>query len=517
MAETGARKWIIAITVISAAVMELIDTSIVNVSLSDMSGNLGATLEDTAWVITAYAIANVIIIPMTSFLAALLGRRVYYVGSIILFTAASVACGAAGNIWVLVFFRFLQGIGGGALLSTSQAILFEAFPLEERGLASGIFGMGIVIGPTIGPTLGGYIVDQLSWPWIFYVNLPVGILATFLALRFVPEPKDARKPTRIDWAGIALLIVGIGSLQTVLERGQTEDWFSKPYIAALSLVAAICLSTFIVWELWVDQPVVNLRVLKSKTLAVAAILTFVLGFGLFVSVFVVPVFAQRLLGFTATQTGLLLLPGAILAAFLLPNIGRLMGKGLPPKPMIVIGFSCFIAFSFLMSRFDLTSGQGNFFWPLIFRGMGIAFLTVPLTVLAVSDLKGPDVPQGAALNNMMRQLGGSFGIAAINTYVAQRSASHRLDLVTHLGIEDSATLSRLDALTRRFASISSDVAHTKDQALHVLDGIITRQTFLLTYLDAFRVVGICFFLCLPLILMVGKTKKPAGPVSVSDH
>jgi MFS transporter, DHA2 family, multidrug resistance protein len=409
----------------------------------------------------------------------------------------------------------LQGIGGGALLSTSQAILFEAFPLSERGLASGIFGMGIVIGPTIGPTLGGFIVDQLSWPWIFYVNLPVGILATLLAFRFVPDPKLA-KPTRIDWAGIALLIVGIGSLQTVLERGQTEDWFSKPYIAALSLLSAICLSTFVVWELWVTQPVVNLRVLKSKTLAVAAILTFVLGFGMFVSVFTVPVFAQRLLNFTATQTGLLLLPSAITAAILLPFIGRMVGQGASPKPMIVFGFCCFILFGFTMSHFDLSSGRGDFFWPLMFRGLGIATLTVPLTVLAVSDLKGADIPQGAAMNNMMRQLGGSFGIAAINTYVAQRAGSHRLDLVTHLGLEDSATLARLDAFVHRFGTLTADTVRAQSQAYQALEGIIARQTFLLTYLDSFRVVALTFFACLPLILLVGKRQAAAGPIAIPE-
>src|SRR5580658_1861853 len=255
MAEQGLRKLIITITVVAAAIIELIDTSIVNVALNDMSGNLGATLEDVAWVVTAYAIANVIIIPMTSFLAARLGRRNYYIGSILLFTAASVACGNAHNIWELVAFRFIQGIGGGALLSTSQAILFETYSLAQRGLAAALFSVGIFIGPTIGPTIGGWIIDNYSWPWIFYLNLPIGIAAAILSYFYIREPAQARSAVHIDWAGIVLLTTGLGALQTVLERGETDDWFSARYIVVLTGVAVVSLVGFVVWELITEHPV----------------------------------------------------------------------------------------------------------------------------------------------------------------------------------------------------------------------------------------------------------------------
>src|SRR3954451_14699050 len=249
MAQQGANKWIITITVILASVIELIDTSIVNVALPQMMGNLGATLDQIAWVVTGYVVANVIVIPMTGWFAAVFGRRNYFIGSLVLFTVASFFCGHATSLWELVIFRFIQGAGGGAMLSTSQAILVETFPPEELGLANGLFGLGVVVGPTVGPTLGGWITDSYSWRWIFYVNLPIGVLAVLMALAFLPESKDTRKVTTVDWAGIGLLILGIGSLQVVLERGESEDWFSTQYITVLAVTAVLALGGFIWREL----------------------------------------------------------------------------------------------------------------------------------------------------------------------------------------------------------------------------------------------------------------------------
>ncbi|HEY4988885.1 MAG TPA: DHA2 family efflux MFS transporter permease subunit, partial [Opitutaceae bacterium] len=409
MAEHGLRKLVITITVIAAAIIELIDTSIVNVALNDMSGNLGATLEDVAWVVTAYAIANVIIIPMTSFLAARFGRRNYYIGSILLFTGASVACGNAHNIWELVAFRFVQGIGGGALLSTSQAILFETFTVAQRGFASSLFAVGLFVGPTIGPTLGGWIIDHYSWPWIFYINLPIGLGAAFLSWLYVKEPAHARNAQTIDWLGIGFLVVGLGALQTVLERGEAEDWFSKRYIVVLASLAAVSLVSFIVRELTAEHPVVDLRVLRSRKLAIAASLTFILGFSLYATVFIVPVFTQRLLGYTAMQTGMLFLPGALVALFFLPLMGQLLMRGFPPQAMVVIGFAIVAVFALQLSGLDLNAESKDFFWPIIFRALGLSLVTIPLTQLAVSGLQQRDIPQGVALNNMMRQMGGSFG------------------------------------------------------------------------------------------------------------
>src|SRR5882757_3853105 len=381
------KRTVLMIAVIAAATMELIDTSIVNVALSHMSGNLGATLEDTSWVITSYAIANVIIIPITSFLALKLGRRNYYIGSVILFTLCSFLCGQATNIWMLVAFRFLQGIGGGALLSVSQAIVFELFPKEKRNVASALFGIGVFIGPTIGPTLGGYITEYYSWPWIFYINIPLGIAVAVLCSILLTEPSVKQEAGRIDWMGIFLLTIGVGSLQTVLERGETEDWFDTSYIVVLTVTAILGLFLFIWWELRVKNPVVNLSVLKSRNLSIAAFMTFISGIGIFTSVFLTPVFAQRLLNFTPSQTGLLLLPGAVLALGGLMISARVLQKGVSPLVMIVTGILLFILFNWQMSRLNGEAGPVDISIPLIWRGVGLAVITVPLTSLAVSTLE----------------------------------------------------------------------------------------------------------------------------------
>jgi DHA2 family multidrug resistance protein len=506
MAEHGLRKLIITITVVAAAIIELIDTSIVNVALNDMSGNLGATLEDVAWVVTAYAIANVIIIPMTSFLAARFGRRNYYIGSILLFTAASVACGNAHNIWELVAFRFVQGIGGGALLSTSQAILFETFTVAQRGFAASIFAVGLFVGPTIGPTLGGWIIDHYSWPWIFYINLPIGLVAALLSWLFVKEPSHARNAETIDWIGIGLLVAGLGALQTVLERGESEDWFSKRYIVVLSVVAAVSLVSFVVRELMADHPVVDLRVLRSRQLAICASLTFILGFSLYATVFIVPVFTQRLLGYTAMQTGLLFWPGSLVALFFLPLMGRLLMKGFPPQIMVVAGFAIVAVFAARLSLLDLSAQSSDFFWPIILRALGLSLVTIPLTQLAVSGLRQRDIPQGVALNNMMRQMGGSFGIAFINTFLDHRTAAHRLDLVTRLSPGDPATDTRLAQMTALLMAKGETAWEASRHALGLLEATVQRQSSLLSYLDAYRLVAFLSLACVPLILFAGRAK-----------
>ncbi len=520
MAEFGFRKFIITVTVIAAAIIELIDTSIVNVAISDMSGNLGATLEDVAWVVTSYAIANVIIIPMTSFLAARFGRRNYYISSILLFTVASMACGQAHNIWELVAFRFIQGIGGGALLSTSQAILFETFTLEQRGLASALFGVGVFIGPTIGPTVGGWIIDNYSWPWIFYINLPIGIAAAILSWVFVAEPASARRADKIDWPGIGLLVAGLGSLQVVLERGEREDWFSKRYIVVLAITAVVSLVSFVIWELFTEHPVVDLRVLRSRTLASAAALTFVLGFALFATVFIVPIFVQRLLGFTAMQTGMLFLPGAGVSIIILPFIGRMLVKGVPPHILIVIGFIIVAIFAYMLGGLSLDAGAHDFFWPVILRAVGLSFMAIPLTQLAVSGLPPRDIPQGVALNNMMRQVGGSFGIAFINTFLDHRVAVHRQALVSDIVAGHPATVARLHGLAQRMLAHGVSPWEAPRRALAVLGLMVERQANLLSYLDAYHLVALICVGCLPLIFLAGRPKpvaRAAAAAAAESH
>ncbi|HXQ22061.1 MAG TPA: DHA2 family efflux MFS transporter permease subunit [Candidatus Acidoferrales bacterium] len=510
MAETGARKWIITITVILSSVIELIDTTIVNVSLPQMMGNLGATLDEIAWVVTAYIFANVIVVPMASWLAAFFGRRNYFAASIILFTTASFFCGHATNIWELVFFRFLQGAGGGALMSTSQSILVETFPPEELGFATGLFGLGVVVGPTIGPTLGGWITDNYSWPWVFYVNIPIGIVATLLTITFIHDPKEKRETGSVDWWGIFLLIAGIGSLQIVLDRGERDDWFSAPYITALSLVACIGIVAFIWRELTAEHPVVDLRVLKNRSLAVGTLFTFIYGFGMYASVFIFPVFVQSLLGFTALQTGLILLPSSVTAAVLMPFVGRLIRRGFPPQLLIVAGFMAFCAFTWQLSNSTLASGQAEFFWPLILRGVGLSLLFVPFTTLALATLRGKDIHQGTGLTGMMRQLGGSFGVAIVATFVEHRSWAHRQDLLRYVTPFDFPLQQRLDAIVHGLVSHGSTVVEAQRQAYAAIDGIVTKQAYLLTYMDAFRTIGIFFLCCIPLLVLFKRGVVPAN-------
>jgi len=512
------KRQLLLITVIAAAIMELIDTSIVNVALNYMSGNLGATLEDTSWVITSYAIANVIIIPMTSFLANNLGRRNYYIGSIILFTTCSFMCGNATGIWELVTFRFLQGLGGGALLSVSATVVYELFPKEKQNTASALFGIGIFIGPTIGPTLGGYITENYSWPWIFYINVPIGITAAVSCLFLLYEPQIKQKIKEIDWIGIFLLITGIGSLQVVLERGQTDDWFAAGYITFLTVVAIISLTTFIIWELSIQNPVVNLRILRFRSLSIAAILTFITGMGMYTSIYLTPVVAQRLLGFTPTQSGLLLLPGSIVAVTALIITGKLLQKGVSPALIVLFGFLCFIYFNWSMSRINLETPAFDITINLIFRAIGMALLTVPLGTLAVSALEAKDMPQGTALNNMMRQLGGSFGISIINTYVARRIASHRMDLITHITADNPFSVDRINSYTQLFQQKGFGLIDAKLKAMQLMELVVVKQSSFSSYLDGYFLIGLFFAVVLPLLLFVAKRDKTkAVVVPSSDH
>lgn len=516
--ETGFRKWIIVVTIITSTIIELIDTTIVNVSVNTMSGNLGASLEDTAWVITSYAIANVIIIPMTSFLAEKIGRKQYYIGSILLFTLASALCGFSHGLWELVAFRFLQGIGGGALLSTSQSILFETFPQKERATASGIFSLGIIIGPSIGPVMGGYIVDNLSWQWIFYVNIPIGLLAALLSYIYLKPTSKSTDNRSIDWLGIFLLAVGVGALQIVLERGQTDDWFAANYIVVLSVTAALALSLLVWWQLKIEHPVINLRVLKSTTLSLSAIMTFVLGFGLFSAVFVFPLYAQRIIGYSAFQTGTMLLPGTLMAAMVSPFLGKMLQSGIRPQYLIILGFGMSAVFGYMMSKSNLETGGAYFFIPLIFRGLGAALLIVPLTALAVSELKPAEIPQGAALNNMMRQMGGSFGIALINTYIAHREAANRTALIAHVTASNPATIQHQNTFISNLMAHGATYLRAFQQSLGALENTVARQTFLMSYMDAFFLLAAMNAFCIPLVLLTMKRRAAAkmGKVEVPD-
>lgn len=512
------KRLILIVTVITAAIMELIDTSIVNVALNYMSGNLGASMEDISWVVTAYAIANVIVIPMTSFLVNNLGRRNYYIGSIILFTICSFMCGNSTNIWELVAFRFLQGIGGGALLSVSAVVVYECFPREKQNIASALFGIGVFIGPTIGPTLGGYITDNFSWPWIFYINLPIGIVTALICLRLLPESPAREKIKQIDWAGIFFLVIGIGSLQTVLERGETEDWFESKMIVILSITAAIALVLFIFQELMTSAPVVKLRILRYPSLSISAVLTFVTGLGMFTSIFLTPVLVQRFLGFSPTQAGLVLLPGSILAVFALIITGRALQHGVAPSLIVLIGFICFIYFNWAMSQINLDASADLISHNLIIRALGMALLTVPLSTLAISQLEPQDMAQGTAINNMMRQLGGSFGIALINTYIVRRTAQHRIDLISHVTADNIHLTQRIEKYKTLFLTQGLTGGDAERKAMGMLEKVVAKQSLFSSYLDAYILVGLLFLSVTPILLFFLKGNKPKKIVIArTDH
>ncbi|MEZ0609491.1 DHA2 family efflux MFS transporter permease subunit [Fibrella sp. WM1] len=508
---TGFKKWIIVITAITAAIVELIDISIVNVGLNDIAGNLGVTIEDVSWVVTAYAIANVIVIPMTGFLQRYFGRKNYYIGSIVLFALASYGCGLATNLPMLVLFRFLQGVGGGALLSTSQGLIYDAFPLSQRPTAAAIFGAGIVLGPTLGPTLGGYIIDNYHWSWMFYINVPIGLLATYLSVTFIDKKPDElnidRGSIRIDTLGIVLLAVGVGSLQYVLERGEADDWFDSLAIRYLTIATAISVPLFVWWELrGTNEPVVDLRVLKNRNLTLGAILITIVGYGLFTSVLLFPLFAQRIVGLTATQTGLLLIPGGFVTLPMFAISGRLLAKGVSPRNIAIAGYIAFGTFCFIMSTYNMDATNSYFIWALIIRGIGLALVNVPLINQSVSTLEPRQLPTGIAIVNMMRQLGGAFGVAITNTYVTQRSAVHRGDLVSHLQPGDPLLTDRLNAMSQGLMSRGVNAFEAMSGAYRNLDLIIQKQALMLSYLDTFRLAGLFFVVSFPLLFLL-KSKK----------
>ncbi|MEH0157728.1 DHA2 family efflux MFS transporter permease subunit [Limibacter armeniacum] len=513
MAAKGLTKWIIVITTISATILELIDTTIVNVALSQISGNLGATIEDTSWVVTAYAIANVIVIPLTGFLGSYFGRKNYYFASILLFTLSSFLCGNSTSLEELVFFRFIQGIGGGALLSTSQSILFDAFDIKDRPIAAAIFGMGVIIGPTVGPTLGGYIVDNFHWSLIFDINVPIGLIAAFLVFTFIekkPEEHNIdRKKIHIDTLGIVLLSIWVGALQYILERGQAEDWFEAKHIIVLTVVTVIAFVWFIWHELHTEHPAINLRVLQNGTLAVTTIFTFIMGFGIYCSMYVYPVWMQQFMGYTPTLTGVSLFPGALLSAVLMPFVGKSLQRGVAPKYLIMIGFSMFAVFCFWMSGASPEAGFAFFFMPLMLRGVAMSSLSVPLSNQAVSGLSSEKMPQGIAINNMMRQLGGAFGIAMMNTYLARTFAANRGHLISYVTPDSPDVLDRLNAFISGFVAKGMSLADAQHAAYGMLEKMVDKQAYLLTYLESFRLVGAFFVCILPLLLFVKPVKVTA--------
>ncbi len=495
-----ATEWLMLIGVMLAVVLEILDTSIVNVALPTMMGNLGATVDEISWVVTSYIVANVIVIPMTSWLAGRFGRRNYLVGSIALFTTASFLCGNAHSLAQLVLCRVAQGLGGGALLAMGQSIMVETFPPERQGTGQAIFGLGAMLGPSLGPTLGGWITDVWSWPWIFYVNVPLGIAAALLCWSYLPEPPagSMRRTEHVDWPGIALLVVGIAALQILLENGHREDWFDSDRIVALAFVAAFALATFVWHELRTAHPVVDLRVFRHRALVVGCTYGAAMGVGLYGSVFLFPLFTQGVLRWTAWQSGLAILPSTLTTAVVMPIAGRLVWK-LGPAPLFGAGIAAFLPALWSMSGWTTQSGFWDLWWPQIGRGVAMGLMFVPLSTATLRALPPRDVLQAAGLYNLFRQTGGSLGIAVLATLIDHRGALHHAYLAEAVSPLAPATQMRLAAITTGLHLHGATVADAGTAAYAALEGILGVQAASLAFGDCYRLIFVVFLLLAPFV------------------
>ena len=507
------RQWAIILTASIAAMLEVIDVSITNVALTQIQASLGATLAEVGWVVTGYAMASVIMIPLSEWLSELFGQRTYFIFCLVGFTAASVLCGLAPTLPLLVLARILQGLLGGGLLPKAQAVMFQAVPKAMQGVAQGVFGIVVLAGPALGPTAGGYLTDALGWRWVFFINLPFGILTVLMALAFMPADADRtwsgdhgealRVTSRpVDWLGIALLAGGLGSLQLVLEQGHQYDWFDNQGIRQLALLAALTLPIFAWWELRCRHPAVDLRVLRHRSLAAGSLFSLVLGMGLYGTIFVVPIFAQTVLHYTATQTGLLMLPGALASALTMAVLGK-NAKRFDPRLLILIGAVAMVVTMAWLAGIGPDTGEDSLFWPLIFRGVTTVLMFLPLSLATLGPLPREDVGAGSGFFNLTRQLGGTFGIAVLTVVLDHQRAVHRAQLVEHLATTNPLLQERLAGLAAWTGSSQA--------ALQLLTQQVDRQAALLAYGDVFRVVGLVFVLASPLVLLLGK--PAAEPLS----
>lgn len=503
-------EWLMIVGVMLAVVLEILDTSIVNVALPTMMGNLGATVDEISWVATSYIVANVIVIPMTSWLAGRFGRRHYFVGSIVLFTVASFLCGNAHSLGQLIGYRVVQGLGGGALLAMGQSIMVETFPAHRQGTGQAIFGVGAMLGPSLGPTLGGWITDRWSWPWIFYVNIPLGIAAALLCWSYLPEPPagSVRRAEHVDWPGIALLTVGIAALQIMLENGRREDWFESDRILALAFTAAIALATFVWHELRTAHPVVDLRVFRHRALVVGCTYGAAMGIGLYGSIFLFPLYTQGVLHWTAWQSGLAVLPSTLTTAIAMPIAGRLVWK-LGPAPLFGLGVAAFLPALWTMSQWTTQSGFWDLWWPQIGRGVAMGLMFVPLSIATLRGLPPRDVLQAAGLYNLFRQTGGSLGIAVLATLIDHRGALHHAYLAESVSPFSPATQLRLAQITSGLHARGVDLADAGTAAHAALEHTLGAQAAALAFADCYRAIFVVFLLLAPFVPLL--RRPPAQP------
>jgi DHA2 family multidrug resistance protein len=512
-AERGWLKWAILLSACLGAMMETVDTSIVNVAVPDMRGNLGATLSEIGWVSTGYTMANVIIIPLTAWLGMQFGKKNYFLFSLASFTLASVLCGISNSLGMLITARVFQGLAGGGLLAKAQSLLFETFPPEEQGKASAVFGLGVIVGPAIGPTLGGLITDGLDWRWIFFINVPIGLAAIWMIYTFLPEDaQQARmnvKGSVVDWWGILWLTLGLGTFQMVLEQGQQEDWFGSSFIRWSTMISVASLILFVRRELTTRHPAVDLRVLRHKALMAGSLYSIVLGFGLYGAVFIIPVFAQSQLHFTATKTGLLLMPGALASAVVMILFGKFL-KDFDQRLLITAGALILCLSMGFLGGLSPESNEDTLFWPLIGRGVGTALIFLPLSIATLGGIPRHEIPAASGLFSLTRQMGGSIGIAVLTTMLDKFSMIHRGELVERITPLSVPFQQRSLMANFVLAPQTPDIQVASQKALGAFDNIVTLQSSILASIDIFQTLSWMFLLTLPLILLLSRGGVKTG-------
>jgi DHA2 family multidrug resistance protein len=511
-AEVSSHRWWILLGLIMAAALEILDTTVVNVALPQMSGNLGATTDEIAWVSTGYILANVIVLPMTAWLSGRFGRKRYLMASILIFNIARFMCGLSGSLPEIVFWRLVQGAGGAALISTAQSTIVEIFPRSQLPTVQSIFGLGLIVTPTIGPALGGYITDNYSWHMIFFIHVPLGIASLALVGLFLQDSLHQKRVNTVDVPGIAMLALGMGSLQYVLEEGERYDWFDNAWITRLTVLAGAALIGFVFWELSPRNkaPILDLRVLRDRGLAGSVVLGLILGFGLYGGVFIFPLFVQTILGFSPTTSGLALMPGGLMTAVAVIICGRLLQRGLDARALIIVGMFVYIYAMWLLGHLTTASGISDTQIGLMVRGFGLGLVFIPIQTVAFAGLQGAQIAQGSALYNLMRQLGGSFGIAVLNTYITSMTAFHRADIVSSLHSGNQIYQDRLSAAAGALIHNGYSASAAQAGAMRLLDQAVQAQASVMAYNNAFILLGMTFVLALPAVLMLRKPKRGAA-------
>lgn len=503
----GSARWILVITAVTCALLELIDATIVNVALPEISGSIGATRTEIAWVVTAYALSNGIVIPLSGMLSNLFGRKIYFTGSVLLFTLSSLMCGMSTGLWMLAGWRFVQGLGGGGLLSTAQSIIVDAFPPEKINTANAIFGMGAITGPIVGPVLGGFIVQNLSWHWIFFVNLPVGAVAAVLSWLFVTDLGGDLKPRKMDWWGIFFIAIGIGALQYVLEEGGSHYWFESTTITVLFILSIIGIIAFIGRELSIDYPAVNIRLFRNYNLSMGNFLMLVTGAVLQASMFILPLFVRVSLGWTPMQTGYSLMYLAVGSGIGLILASRILSQGINPKIVMIAGVIMMSGFLILLSFSSPDSGERNFIFPLILGGFGAVFFMLPVMSLALTGLRGKDLAQGTGLSNMLKRVGGAIGIALLNIFLNHQNATAGRDMANYINAYNPINTERLSAFQHAFISAGYATNDALHAAYQLMGSLVEKQQLLVGYDNGYLAVGLIILVCIPVILFI---KTPKG-------